>query len=71
MLTVKGIKNFCFEAVGIFLWSKDDIKVEKRGMYYFITLNNSRAPKHLITKEWERQVAGTKYDDERIQLNIG
>jgi hypothetical protein len=70
MLTVNGIKNFCFESIGIFLWSKDDIKVEKRGMYYFITLNKPRAPTHLITKEWERRVAGTKYEDEHIQLNI-
>jgi hypothetical protein len=71
MLTVNGIKKFCFDSIGIFLQSKDDIKVKKRGMYYFITLNNPRAPKHIITKEWESQIAGTKYDDRRIQLNIG
>ena len=40
MLTVNGIKNFCFDSIGIFLRSKDDIKVEKRNSYYIISLNN-------------------------------
>lgn len=70
MLTVNGIKKFCSKTIGIFLWSEDDIKVEKRGRYYFITLSHPRAPTNLIIKEWERQTTETKYNDERIQLNI-
>jgi hypothetical protein len=70
MLTVNGIKNFCFDSIGIFLRSKDDIKVEKRNSYYIILLNNTRAPDRLIREAWEYRIAGTKYNDRRIQLNI-
>jgi hypothetical protein len=70
MLTVNRIKKFCFESNGIFLGSKDDIKVEKRNSYYIISLNNTRAPASLIREAWEYRVVGTKYNDQRIQLNI-
>ena len=67
MLTKRGIKKFCWEAVGILLWSKDDIIVEKRHGYYWIFFTETRAPKHIIKDMWERKATGTKY--ERVQFS--
>ena len=70
MLTTKGIKKFCYAAVGIFLWSEDDIVVEKRGPYYFVSFKQPRAPGHLLKEAWEKEITGTKYDTDKIQINI-
>lgn len=70
MLTTKGIKKVCYEAVGIFLWSENDVVVEKRGSYYFISFKQLRAPGHLLKEAWDREITGTKYDTDKIQLNI-
>lgn len=70
MLTKRGIRKFCYDAVGIFLQSEDNILVEKQGTYYIITLERSRAPKHLIKRVWDQCIAGTKYESEKLQLDI-
>ena len=68
MLTIKNIKNFCWDAVGVLLTSKDDIIVKKAGGLYWIYLNHTRGPAYLIKEMWERKAIGTKY--EKVQLSI-
>lgn len=68
MLTIKNIKNFCWDAVGILLNSKDDIVVEKRHGNFIIYFKSTRGPKHLIKELWERRAEGTKF--EKVQLLI-
>jgi hypothetical protein len=70
MLTKRGIRKFCYDAVGIFLWSEDNVLVEKQGPYYTITLENARAPKHLIKRVWDQHITGTKYESKKLQLDI-
>lgn len=68
MLTIKNIKNFCWDAVGILLNSKDDIVVEKRHGNFTIYFKSTRGPNHLIKELWERRADGTKF--EKVQLSI-
>lgn len=68
MLTIKNIKNFCWDAVGILLNSKDDIVVEKRHGNFTIYFKSTRGPNHLIKELWERRAEGTKF--EKVQLSI-
>lgn len=68
MLTIKNIKNFCWDAVGILLNSKDDIVVEKRHGNFTIYFKSTRGPNHLIRELWERRAEGTKF--EKVQLSI-
>ena len=67
MLTKRGIKKFCWEAVGILLWSANDIIVEKRNGYYWLSFKETRAPKHIIKLTWDNHAKGTKY--EQVQLS--
>ena len=67
MLTKRGIKKFCWEAVGVLLWSIDDIVVEKRRGLYWLYFNDTRAPKHIIKDMWLKRATGTKY--EQVQLS--
>lgn len=62
MLTIKSVKEFCYDTIGVFLNSKEDLKVEKRNGYYFISFGKLRAPEYLVKEMWERRVAGTKYE---------
>jgi hypothetical protein len=68
MLTIKGITNFCYDAVGVLLTSKDDIIVKKHGGLYWIYFKHTRGPADLIRPMWERRANGTKY--EKVQLSI-
>lgn len=68
MLTIKNITNFCWDAVGILLNSKDDIVVEKRHGNFTIYFKRTRGPNHLIKELWERRAEGTKF--EKVHLSI-
>lgn len=68
MLTIKNIKNFCWDAVGVLLTSKDDIIVKKAGGLYWIYFKHTRGPAYLVREMWERKAIGTKY--EKVQLSI-
>ena len=68
MLTIKNITNFCWDAVGILLNSKDDIVVEKRHGNFIIYFKSTRGPNHLIKDMWERRAVGTKF--EKVRLSI-
>ncbi len=68
MLTIKGITNFCYNAIGVLLESKDDIIVTKRSGIYWISFKHTRAPNYIIKDMWNRHAAGTKY--EKVRLSI-
>ena len=67
MLTIKGIKEFCYEVIKPLVASEDDIKVEKLRGCFYISFIKLPAPEHLVKKEWERRVAGTKYEKVRFK----
>ena len=67
MLTIKGIKEFCLDAIGVFLESEDNIKVEKYKGYYFLSLGKLKAPEYLVKEMWEKRAAGTKYEQVRFK----
>jgi hypothetical protein len=68
MLTIKGITDFCWDAVGVLLTSKDNIIVKKHGGTYWIYFKHTRGPAYLIRDMWERKAIGTKY--EKVQLSV-
>jgi hypothetical protein len=70
MLTIKGITDFCWDAVGVLLTSKDDIIVKKHGGIYWIYFKHTRGPAYLIRDMWERRIIDTKYDTDKVKLSI-
>ena len=69
MLTKRRIKKFCIYAIGIFVVNpKEDIIVHKTQGVYVLKLDHLRAPSHIVKREWNRFVEGTKY--ERVYLDL-
>lgn len=62
MLTIKKVKEFCYDTLGVFLNSEDDIIIEKRKGYYFLSFRKLKGPEHVVKELWERRIVGTKYE---------
>ena len=63
MLTRESVENFCFDVLGDFINTKEDIMIQEvRGEFRVLVIRTRGIPMDIIRDEWNRNAKGTEFE---------